>query len=186
MNIFQTSGDNQTGGTSTNNQELSGVANVNVSDVAPGSKEGQPSGTNDTQVSPEGDNPTIILDGPLGRAYTQALNIVYAKEDTGTMALIIDATMAQDTSHKKSEGQQSKGVYVYATDGETLTAQDCLQASNWMTENKDKGELMISLEAYRNPSKHMGLLEEMAKSVGAKVFYSKESMINALNRKIKK
>lgn len=129
---------------------------------------------------------TVVLDGPLGRIYTQALNLAYAKEDTGTMAMIIDA--ANRERQEKESTNPDHGVYVYATDTDHLDNRELVEITNWMTTNqKNDQPMVISLESVGNKiSNKSGLLEEMAKAHGVTVHYSRNSAMKAIRSQMKK
>jgi hypothetical protein len=129
------------------------------------------------------EEPSVVIDGPLGRIYTQALNLAYANEDTGTMSLII-----AENRQRQSDKQPTGGTYVLAMDMDDLNTQSLVSASNWAAQAKKDGadSLIISLESHGTISRHAGLVEEMARAHGAKVVYSRESAMAAIKTSVKK
>ena len=184
MSIFQTSGSN----------DQQDPATVQTPEGTSEKATAVPASLTGAEKPPEGkepnkEEPMVILDGPLGRIYTQALNLVYAKntgdaalEDTGTMALIIDAVQ------KEKDETPIKGTHVYAMDASDITPADNLQVSNWMTKKKsqDCGDIIISLESHGGKVPKSDLIETMAKSIGAKVVYSRKSAMSVIDSKLKK
>lgn len=184
MNIFQVSGNNE------QKPQTAPEVPVNGKDKPAEQAAKQPS--DNTNINPNGtqvnhtekQEPTVVLDGPLGRIYTQALNLAYANEDTGTMAMIIDATQRE----KDAQGETG-GVYVYAADADHLDTKELVKMQGWMEQNKKSSNqnMVISLETHGNRvSPKSGLLEEIAKAYGATVHYSRKSAMGAIHTKLKK
>jgi hypothetical protein len=170
--------------------------NVNVGDTSSAAL--QPG--NQTTINPDGSpmNPAkqeeavVVLDGPLGRAYTQALNLVYANESTGTMVAIANAM------RKHGDDKPAKGTFVYAMTMDELEDHDGLgPAWEWMQTfglvpdakamTKEGPKLIISLECIDNRmSRKAGLVEELARSIGAEVVYTRDAAFRAISKSFKK
>lgn len=141
-------------------------------------------------ASSKKEEPTVVLDGPLGRIYTEALNLVYAKEESSSMqmALVIDAS--RDRAKHQIEEHPIQGTFVYAIDASDLTSEQVIKAADWMTERQkteSNPDMIISLETHHdNVSKKSKLIEDMAKAVGAKVVYSRRSAMEAISKSLKK
>jgi len=153
---------------------------------------------NQTTINPDGTpmNPAkqeeamVVLDGPLGRVYTQALNLVYANESTGMMVAV-----AQGMQRKAD--QPAKGTFVYAMDMSELENNDGLgPAWDWMQTFglvpegakplEARPKLIISLECLDNKvSRKAGLVEELAKQVGAEVVYTRDAAFRAISKSFK-
>lgn len=183
MNIFQVAGNNEQKPEATQETPVAG------GDVPAEQATKDPS--DNTNLNPDGtqvkhtekQEPTIVLDGPLSRIYTQSLNLIYAKEDTGTMAMIIDASQRE-----RDKQDDPNGVYVYASDSDKLDVAELTKMQNWMQENQKAANknMVISLETSSNRvSPKSGLLEEMAKAYGVTVHYSRKSAMAAIQSKMK-
>ena len=182
MKVFQVSGSEKEVDDPANSNQVTGTAgNIDISKIT-NDNAGVVSNTPD-EVTPQGKNPVVVLDGPLGRAYTEALNLAYAKEDTGTIALIAGAYDQQKKQQEDNANSgELKGTYVYAVGGDTLNQRECVDTTNWLTRVAAAGhqDIVVSLETHRSVSPKSAQIEEFAKSVGAKVVYSRSALMKHL------
>jgi hypothetical protein len=115
---------------------------------------------------------TVVLDGPLGHVYTQALRIAFAREDVGTAMYLMSSKM------REAEKQDKPDVYVYVTDddgledGGLMLATECL--SDAIRSGKYK-QVVLSMESSRVTSK-MEALDALSRAMGVKVTLTKESL----------
>lgn len=128
--------------------------------------------------------PMVVLDGPLGHLYTKALNLAYAKEDTGTMSL---AYQSYRSKVKETDDIDSNGTYVYVADGSRLTQADVVGATSDIQMAVSSGIFrhhILVLEHRDVPNPKAELLAQFANDVGMKVIqkriFSQESMKMAL------
>jgi hypothetical protein len=128
--------------------------------------------------------PMIVLDGPLGHMYTQALNLAYAKEDTGMMSM---AYQNYRNQVKEVDGVDANGTYVYAVDGSNMNQGGVLAATKDIQlaiAGKVFKHHVLVMEHHGIPNSKAQLLVEYAKGVGMKVIekrtFSQESMKMAL------
>jgi hypothetical protein len=164
---------------------------ANGADTKPASAATGPSGeplttinSDGTPINPEKkEEPMVVLDGPLGRIYTQALNLAYANEDTGTMAAIIHAT-----GKKRDDAENQRGTYVYALNMDDLDAKQLMAATDWIVSHKkvQDTEMIIALENHGNISPRADIVEQMARAHGAKVVYSRKSAMEAIDKSIRR
>lgn len=183
MSIFQLNGNNTPA--NSEGQIPSKAFDVGVDQTtAPIAGKDTPEGKD--AVTPTGDNPTVILDGSLSRIYTQALNLVYANEnikvvaveDVAVMAAMMEAEGRNSPSFKDNNAQ--KATYVYADNADAVDTEKCVAIINFINENKSKGDVILSLESFGKPTKHMQLVEECAKENKVKIFYSRGRALEAI------
>lgn len=176
MSIFQLNGDNTTDNATENQgQPQNKSFGVDVGSVT------NPTGQapeNKDAVEPQGENPTVILDGPLSRIYTQALNLVLANEDTSTMLSIIEAEGRNRPDFQENNAQRA--TYVYADSADALNTEGCVAIVDFISKHKDKGNIVLSLESLGSPSRHMSLVEQTAKENGVKIHYSRGRALEAI------
>lgn len=126
----------------------------------------------------------VIMDGPLSRVYTEALNMAYAKEDTGTMAMKI-------VRHEQREGASLQldpalvdehGTYVYAIDDRSLDKEGLvpvLETLRTAVKSGKYSQVVLALEA-RTVSSKMQLLDEASTLMGVKVRVSRSSAVRTV------
>lgn len=101
---------------------------------------------------------TVVLDGPLSRIYTQALNAVYAAESMAAMNV-------QDLEGVELNEDDS-AMYVYATDGSEMTLEEVPGITKQISEatrDKDYDGKYVVLEGI-NP--YSGMLSECLEGMG--------------------
>lgn len=119
-------------------------------------------------------NATIVLDGPLSHVYTQALNLVYAKEDTDSMVAMV---MDQNASATEVD---EKDLYVYAVDGDSLDHTglvDGMDKLRLALDSKAYKQVALAVECRTGVNGKVGLLEQFAAQAGVKVFVSRRSAL---------
>lgn len=184
MSIFQVAGgEKEVDDPANSNQVKSDAGNVSIAKITDNNT--APVGEDPQEVTPEGKNPMIVIDGPLGRAYTQALNLAYAKEDTGTIAMIAGTMDKQIEDQKNALGQTKEGTYVYVLDGGDISQKQCVETTNWLFQQQAAGhkDIVISLEGHMVISPRASQIENIAKSTGAKVVYNKKSLMKHVKDK---
>lgn len=184
MSIFQVSGiEKEVDDPSNSNQVKSDAGNVDITKLTDNNV--APVGDNKEEVDPKGKNPMIVIDGPLGRAYTQALNLAYAKEDTGTVAMIAGTIDKQLEDQRNAVSADTEGTFVYALDGASLSQKECVDTADWMSRQHALGhkDIVISLETHKTVSPKARQIEDFAKTIGAKVVYNKKSLMGHIKNK---
>jgi hypothetical protein len=133
---------------------------------------------------------TIVLDGPLSRIYTQALNLVYAKEGTSTMVSLLEAKhksmINSDTEADRIEAGNSVddgGTYVYCIDATDMDADGLVASTEALrvaVESKKYGKVVLAMESNIVNSK-LQLLGDMGKALGVQVCYSRNRAMDVLS-----
>ena len=131
-------------------------------------------------------NMEVVLDGPLGKVYTQALNLVYSNEGLAAMtgASKQDNSIFDEETPKPGETEQGNKLYVYCCD-DNFDQDSLLDAvDNISKAKKEGGEVMVSMEC-RNPNSKIGLLHKFSTDVGAKIYFNRDSCISDIVRRVK-
>lgn len=124
----------------------------------------------------------VVLDGPLSKIYTEALNIAYAKEDTGTMLSLINASDDQD----RIDGKDSSFIYCV---GDIYLNQDELQLScEHLSKAVNSGKykkVVLAMECGMNIGNKVQLLDNFSRSIGVEVHYTRGKAVRSVMKKSK-
>lgn len=133
---------------------------------------------------------TVTVDGPLSHVFTQALQIAYAKEDTGTMELMLtakqrqeDASEDDDDNNGVPDDKEQDASYVYVVDEKTLDNNALMvgtEALRVAVESKKYSKVILSMESNGAVTSKMQLLHDISTSMGVRVCYSKSQTLNQL------
>lgn len=137
--------------------------------------------TTDTNEKPVDDkaSKTIVIDGPLSNIYTQALNLVYAKEDL--------VNMIQD-SDIGSEDVPEKDVYVYCCGSDDVNKGSLTELSDKIRSIKDSGKaksFVLAVECGFVVTEKIALLHEYSESLGIKMISSRGSALETIKNLLK-
>lgn len=142
----------------------------------------------DTLPIKEGDparDITVKIDGPVGKVFTDALNQMLAIE--GFAAMISPDEVVKKASEAHDHADISIGVYSGSVD--LLNTEEIVKISNEITRHSNQ-EYIIAIEGVRgghletSKIRALGILEELTKSSGAKLFYSHDLAISHLRGKL--
>lgn len=146
--------------------------------------------THDPVEVSSGDDPeqqTVIMDGPLSKIYTQALNLVYAKEAASASGQTDIKVLFDEDIESSTEYHDA--LYVYCCDAGDMDINDALEGSNKLRlalDNKNIKSTYMVMESHRIVKPAAGLLEEYAVSSGVKVIFKRniaiETICDALKR----
>ena len=123
---------------------------------------------------------TIVLDGPLSRIYTQALNMAYAKEDVGAMGQMLMMTGQGDTDE---EEEDPRDLYVYCCDGDELSEGKVTEAADKLRialDSKKYKSVAVAIECKGHVSDQLASLDRLSSQMGAKVFYRRKTAMEAI------
>lgn len=131
---------------------------------------------------------TIVLDGPLSRIYTEALNLAYANEGMSlTAAVAYQMQLAGDI--KGDDVAEDDSSYVYCIHGDDLdmnTLNKGMESIRVASKSGKFKKMMLAVESGRVVTSKMQLLCEMAGVMGVKVYLSRdralEGMVGALKK----
>lgn len=136
------------------------------------------------QVSNEPAKPVeIVLSGPLGHIYTQALNILLAKEDMGAMVTL------QEEWDKEEQDLNGTGIsddgkaYVYVTDASQMTQNEVGQAYDEIVSYQQQhpsSRVVVGLESHRGVNQAASRFDRMVSCRGISVYYKTSSIQNAI------
>ena len=144
-----------------------------VADKPKAGTEGEQSGTIPTEKAQD-----IVIQGPLSHVYTQALNLILAKESMGSISQI-----GARVIDKQEDGEKPKGVYVYVADAKDLQQNDVTSIFSeicaYKEENPDN-HVVLGLESVDGFSNAASLLSRTMSDMGVKVYLKRESCIGAI------
>lgn len=138
---------------------------------------------------------TIVMDGPLSKIYTQALQVAYSRsaervegEEEVKVAkekMAIDASMMGVMEIVDEETANSpKPLYVYVTDSESIeageTAPEALDRMRVSVESGRYSGIWFCTEDGHRLGRRQVMLSDYVSSVGGRVYYSQLSLWRAL------
>ncbi len=181
MGIFNISDDSQTFGE--NGQKQQQVDNSNHPKVVD-----LDSPVGDTKEVSAGTDPkeqlankTIVIDGPLSNIYTQALNMVYSKENI--------VNMIQDPESLDPESKKESDVYLYCCDGDDVGTQNGLIRTTdaiFVAAEQHKGkQIILAVECHGVITERIALLHGYAESLGIKFMSNRSSAVEAVKNNLK-
>ena len=136
--------------------------------------------TPDANKEPVVKDKQITLTGPLSHLYSQALNIMYAKENY-MMIVLNEIDKKQDEDALKAK----ENLYVYAMSADELdTGKICVAEKDlrMAMESKKYDRVILALEASRNVSNKVGMFEEHAKTLGVQVYLSGKRAMESIGQ----
>jgi hypothetical protein len=122
---------------------------------------------------------TIVLDGPLSKIYSDALNLTYSKESMMTMSL---PDGGEDDGYAVSDADidvSNKGLYVYSMDGEEMDNGDVVEVSDKLRialDSKKYSKVILACES-KTWNKNTLLLASLADSMGVQVFMKRKRFL---------
>lgn len=119
----------------------------------------------------------VVMQGPLSTIYTDALNQVYAQESQANDAVTLINTIQKD------QGPQPD-LYVYVSDSALLDSASVTEVFDNLRLALDnrKGNSVVVLESNGRVSKKLSLVDNYARSQGAKVVYSRKAALEAIQQ----
>ena len=143
-----------------------------------------------TPVNPQGQDPekaTVVMDGPLGHIYTQALNLAFAKEDTSTMFSVL---MKKIQEHGRADATKNpdpalvdeNGTYVYAIGEKELDDVGLVTSLETIREAVKCGKykkVVLAMEGASVSSK-MQLLDQASREMGVTVCLTQNRLIQTV------
>ncbi len=127
-----------------------------------------------TQTTEENEK-KIKLDGPLSAIYTQALNVLYSKEDMAGMILPSDDQEVVDDSD----------LYVYCTQAD-LVDNNLTEIADKITEASKHDVNVVAIECNSMIPGKMKLLEDLGRSLGVELYVTRKSALEAIKTKLRK
>lgn len=125
----------------------------------------------------ESEERMVTLDGPLSRIYTKALNLAYARESIAMMTP--DALMVI----KSQRVAEIESTYVYAVDTSLMDMAQLVASTEEFRKAIDANSyktVILALESENGVNSKTQLLAQMGKSLGAKVYYSRDAAVRAV------
>lgn len=140
---------------------------------------------NSQETDPE--KAVVVMDGPLGHIYTQALNLAFAKEDTGTMFSVL---MKKIHEHGRTDATKNpepalvdeNGTYVYAIDDKELDSVGLVTSLETIREavnSKRYKRVVLAMESGHVSSK-MQLLDQASRELGVTVCLTRNRLIDTV------
>lgn len=130
---------------------------------------------NGTQENPRTEK-LVVVEGPLSKIYTDALNAVYAQESQANDAIVA----AQYLSNVQT---RQPDVYVYASDVKSLDSGNINQEFESLRlalDSRKGGANVVVLESNGQVTKRLALLDNYARQKGSKVVYSRKAAMEAI------
>lgn len=134
----------------------------------------------------------VVMDGPLSQVYTQALNIAYANEGTDDMIVGVSNKSDSDADSGYVNGSgtdvdrpiESEDVYAYVTDARTVEDEGNHDAIRAICKqgNTDGCKKILVIECHGKIGTQVGLLDNMASSLGIETHYSRKTGLEAIKR----
>lgn len=135
----------------------------------------------------------VLMDGPLSKIYTEALNIVFEKENVNKEVNISKESSAIDsalaTEYVSNREELPKGMlYVYATDDKDLEKDVKGSISNIskLLNNKPKdSDLYVSVESKKSLNEHVVRFSNYCAVRKCKLFTTRDGCLRSIISKVK-
>ena len=175
-----------------NDQGSKGVRQENKKEILPGDL---PQDSTAASKDEQGKTVEIVVNGPLGHVYTQALNLLLSKEDMASGAGLDMAMDPKDSAMFVHSGDHYEGsfssddieddtkAYVYVTDAARVDIDELNRALDDMDkylERNPTGSLVLGLENALTCTAAANRLMKMVELKSKKVFVSRKSTLEAL------
>lgn len=128
----------------------------------------------------------IVLTGPLGHIYTQALNVLLAKEDATSMLKVYDEYEREEEDEEEEEGERS---YVYVANGQHLSQAEVVDAYNDIVgfrNDHPNGKVIVGLESEKGFSNAANGFDRCLTEMGIRTYYKRKSITEAISGLYKK
>jgi hypothetical protein len=121
---------------------------------------------------------TVVLNGPLSKIYSDALNLTYSKESVMTM---IPTTGDGDGVYMETDDidVKGKGLYVYTMNGDEMDNGDVTEVSDKLRialDSKKYDKVVLACES-TTWNKNTLLLASLADSMGVQVFMKRNRFL---------
>jgi len=128
------------------------------------------SGIDDVPVDQDTKERSITLDGPLSKAYTEALNQIYALE-----GMVADGTVNDSYKDKYDN------TYVYAVDADDLDMEETNTAIHKLRLALDSGDkVMLAIESHGKVTSNITLLDEFSSGNDISVSFNQRQFLSQL------
>lgn len=126
----------------------------------------------------------VKIEGPVGRVFTDALNKMLAIEGFAAMIMPPDPSKTKD-----QDDDRHSEVSVYVSNISRLNTEEIVQISNLITRSNSEN-FLIAIEGLDSTAsaeklRTLGILEQVAESSNAKIFYSVGGALEDLRVKLK-
>lgn len=125
----------------------------------------------------EGRPKLVVMQGPLGKIYTDALNLVYAQESQANDAVVV----ANELGELEEEAPD---MFVYVTDSDYLSNADISKEYGKLRlalDSKKFGKSVMVLESLGKINNKLVLLDVFARSKGMRVVYSRKTALEVIS-----
>jgi translation initiation factor 1 (eIF-1/SUI1) len=131
------------------------------------------------EVPQQDEKKMIVLDGPLSNNFTDALNMVLAKDKVALLSAIDMEIMGVNSEQQEHEHD---AVYVYCCNGDGMTADDAKNGADKLRlalDSKRYSKVVVAIEGVKI-NKNMAMLDDYANASGCKTYYHKSSAIKGI------
>lgn len=128
------------------------------------------------EQKPKEDDKVIVMDGPLSKIYTQALNIAYAKEAASASGQTDIKVVFPEEESKETKDS----LYVYCCDASDITNSDAIDGTDKLRlalDSKKYNQAIVVMECHDKVTQAAGLLEQYAVNNKIKVIFRRELAI---------
>ena len=127
----------------------------------------------------------VIIDGPLGHIYTQALNMVYAHDKVATegIAMMFDALVIKQGPDSSEVKEEDDAAYLYCIGDGYLTGGGLLDAAETIrvaTESKKYKKMIVSIESGDVIQARTQLLGELCEAMGVQVCLTRNKAVRTV------
>lgn len=130
----------------------------------------------------EEDQKVVVMDGPLSKIYTEALNLALAKEAASASGQT-DIKVVFDEDIEAQNEENRKALYVYCCDGQDMDIDGTIDATDKLRIALDSGKyknVLVAMESKRGITTKAGLVDEFARKMGAQVVFSRNTALEAI------
>lgn len=140
------------------------------------------SATDSSNGRGEGRPKLVIMQGPLGKIYTDALNLVYAQESQANDAVVVANELGELE-------EDSPDMFVYVTDSEYINKADISKEYGRLRlalDSKKFNKSVMVLESLGKINNKLVMLDEFARSKGMHVVYSRKTALEVISNGLRR
>lgn len=131
---------------------------------------------------PKSEEKIVVMDGPLSKIYTQALNLAYANEAASASGQTDVKILFDDTIEEN--GEPARDLYVYCCDSADIDNEDVIHGTDKLRLALDGRykQALVVMESHHAIKPIAGLLEEYACNTGVKVVFTRDLAIETIQQ----
>lgn len=125
----------------------------------------------------------IQVEGPVGKVFTDALNVALANESM--IGMIRSDAVVREASEEE-EATADVGSRIYATNVDKINLDEVIRITEFITKSNNRFSIIAiecadADEVTGNTARHIKLVEDLAKTTNTRVVYSRSAAIREVS-----